>query len=65
MEVENKVLVIKRIHVIYSLQAAISAQETIERVHDIHAKYCPVYQSIYKAIDITTEYRIEITENEP
>ena len=59
IETENKVLVIKRIHVIYYLKAPASARETIERVHDFHKDYCPVYRSLYKAITITTEYRLE------
>ncbi|MGI8494293.1 MAG: hypothetical protein ACR2L1_03130 [Pyrinomonadaceae bacterium] len=34
------------------------ARETIERVHKMHAEHCPVYRSLYKAIDITTEYQL-------
>jgi uncharacterized OsmC-like protein len=53
------VLVIKRIHVIYHLKASAGSREVVDRVHRIHAKHCPVYQSLYKAIEITTEYRLE------
>ncbi len=59
VEVEDKVLVIKRIHVTYKLQADAAHRETIERVHGIHADYCPVYKSISAAIDITTSLNIE------
>lgn len=51
-------LVIRRIHVVYSLQAPPEARETVERVHAVHARNCPVYRSLHAAIDITTEYRL-------
>lgn len=52
---EDKVLIIKRIHVRLLLTAPESARETAERVHDIYAEKCPVYRSLKDAIDITTE----------
>jgi uncharacterized OsmC-like protein len=56
VELEQNVLVIKRIHVVYKLGVAADApRETIERVHGIHKDGCPVYRSIHRAIDITTE----------
>lgn len=58
METEDRVLVIRRIHVVYRLRAPESARETVERVHGIHQDHCPVYRSLYKAIDITTEMRM-------
>jgi uncharacterized OsmC-like protein len=57
IELEGKVLVIKRIHVAYDLTAADGDRETIERVHAVHKEGCPVYRSIHRAIDITTELR--------
>lgn len=57
IETEDGVLVIRRIHVVYHITAPPEAQETIERVHSIHAEHCPVYRSLHKAIDITTEYQ--------
>ncbi|MCI0490729.1 MAG: OsmC family protein [Blastocatellia bacterium] len=59
VEVEDKVLVIRRIHVVYNIIAPAEERETIERVHNTHANYCPVYRSLCKAIDITTEYRLQ------
>ena len=59
VESDNGVLIIKRIHVVYRLSVSDGDKETVERVHDMHAEYCPVYRSIYKAIDVTTEYKIE------
>ncbi|MBA3765434.1 MAG: OsmC family protein [Acidobacteria bacterium] len=54
IETEDKVLIIKRIHVVYHLRAPAAARATIERVHQMHAAHCPVYMSLYKAIEITT-----------
>jgi uncharacterized OsmC-like protein len=59
IEFEGKVLVIRRIHVIYHIKAPAEAGETIERVHAMHATHCPVYLSLHKAIEITTEYILE------
>jgi uncharacterized OsmC-like protein len=59
IESEEGVLIIKRIHVRYHVQAPETARETIERVHAIHAEHCPVYRSICAAIDVTTELEIE------
>jgi uncharacterized OsmC-like protein len=50
--------VIRRIHVVYNLTAPSADRETVERVHAVHHEGCPVYRSIHKAIDITTEVRM-------
>lgn len=55
IELEQKVLVIRRIHVVYHLTTTEGNRETIERVHAVHREGCPVYRSIHKAIEITTE----------
>jgi len=52
---DNRVLIIKRIHVTYFLKTDEANRETAVRVHGLHADYCPVYKSIYMSIDITTE----------
>lgn len=49
-------LVIRRVHVTYHLAAAEELRETVERVHAMHAGFCPVYRTLEKAFDITTEY---------
>ncbi len=59
MEKEEGVLVIRRIHVTYRLKADDEHQDTVERVHDMHAMKCPVYRTLHQCIDITTEYRME------
>lgn len=58
METEEKVLVLKRIHVAYTIDAPESARATIDRMHAIHHRYCPVHRSIERSIAITTEYRL-------
>ncbi len=60
IELVNRVLVIRRIHVHYRLRAPEAVRETVDRVHRIHAEHCPVYQSIHKAIEITTDYELEV-----
>lgn len=51
-------LVLRRIHVVYTLDAPESASETVERVHSVHARFCPIYRSIEAAIKVTTEYQL-------
>lgn len=58
IETEDKVLVIKRIHVLYHLEADDGDRETAERVHGVHKEHCPVYRSIRDAITVTTELRV-------
>ena len=58
VETEDKVLVLRRIHVRYRLQAAESDRETAERVHGFHAKFCPIYRTIHASVQITTELEI-------
>jgi len=52
---QEKVLVISSIHVVYHLRAPRQQWETIERVHQVHHRSCPVYRSLYRAIEITSE----------
>ncbi|GAC1353438.1 MAG: hypothetical protein NVS4B8_01850 [Herpetosiphon sp.] len=59
MELEDNILVIRRIHVTYHLVASPESQATVERVHGIHHMSCPVYRTLHKAIDITTEYTLK------
>ncbi len=56
---DDGVIVIRRIHVTYHLEAGEEHRETIERVHGFHAEKCPVYRSIRSSIDITTEYTLD------
>jgi uncharacterized OsmC-like protein len=54
IEVEDGVLVIRRIRLLVRLRADASQREAAERVIRVYAPQCPVYRSLYKAIDITT-----------
>ena len=62
IEKDGKVLVIKRIHVTYTLKAAAEDRETIERVYGFHADFCPVARSIKDSIEISTTLNLEETE---
>ena len=56
IEVDDKVLVIKRIHVGYELRVAPDADRAaIERAHNAHPARCPVARTIGGCIDIRTE----------
>ena len=59
VELENNVLVIRRIHVKMRLKADEAHRETIERVHGFFAAKCPVYLSLKNAIAITTEVNLD------
>ena len=59
VEKEDGVLVVRRIHVVYELKADAEHQETIDRVHAMHADRCPVYRTVSGCIDVPTELRRE------
>ena len=59
IELEDDVLVIRRIHVRLHLKAPAGDRETAERVHGFYKERCPVYRSIKAAIAITTELVFE------
>lgn len=62
IETEDGVLVIRRIHVVYKLQAPEEAREKARRVHAMHKDHCPVYRSIRDAIDVTTELEFQAVD---
>ena len=55
VELEDKVLVIRRIYVRLELRAAPEHREVAERVHGFFAASCPLYRSLQAAIAIKTE----------
>jgi uncharacterized OsmC-like protein len=59
IELEENVLVIKRIHVRLRLKLEESHQETALRVHGFYADRCPIYRSLKAAIQISTELIFE------
>ena len=55
VELEGKVLVIKRIAVTYTgLQVADDERDKVDRVLAVHAEGCPVARSLKGSIEITT-----------
>lgn len=62
IELDGKILVIKRIHVHYLLHSVGDPDEDtrtkIDRVHALHADFCPVARSIGGSIDITTSLEL-------
>jgi len=54
VELEGKVLVIRRIHVRYRLKIAPDKREVAERVLGFHADFCPVARTIGGCVAITT-----------
>ena len=58
--VEEKVLVIRRISVAYTLRGCPDdKREAAERSHAFHRSRCPVAKSIEKAIEISTSLTFE------
>jgi uncharacterized OsmC-like protein len=58
IELDGKILVIKRIHAHYKLAGDDVDRDVVERVHSFHAERCPVARSIRAAIEITTSYEL-------
>ena len=52
---DGKVLVIRSIHVTYSLKVAGELRDTAVRVHRIHADFCPVARTLAGCVRIETE----------
>jgi len=59
IELEDNVLVIRRIHVRLKLKVDESQRETVNRVYGLFADRCPIYRSLKAAIQITTELVFE------
>jgi len=55
VEVERKVLVIKRIKQVFHVTADEEDRETIERVLEVYADGCPVVRSVKESIEISSE----------
>ena len=60
IEVESKVLVIKRIKQLFHLTAKEQDRETIERVLKVYADFCPVAASVKGSIEITSDMDLTI-----
>ncbi len=55
MELDGKTLVMRRIHVRFSLECPPEQREIAQRVHGVYADACPIYRSIHPQIAVTTE----------
>jgi uncharacterized OsmC-like protein len=58
VELEDGVLVIRRIHVTMRLAASEEKRSTIDRVHAIYAMNCPLYRTLHNAIQLTSSYEL-------
>ncbi len=54
VELEDRVLVLRRIHVRLELRVADEQRETALRVHGFFADACPLYRCLRAAVGITT-----------
>jgi organic hydroperoxide reductase OsmC/OhrA len=53
VELDGKVLVIRRIHVRYRLRLEPAQREVAERVLGLHTDFCPVARTLRGCIDIS------------
>jgi len=58
VEIEEGVLVIRRIHVGMRLVAPEGAKATVERTHDIYAMRCSLYRTLHKTIQLTSFFEL-------
>ncbi len=58
IESEDGVLVIRRIHIEFTLRAPEDVRTTVDRVHGFFADKCPIYRSLRPAIQITSAYSL-------
>ncbi len=60
-EIENEdgVLVIRRIHIAFTLRAPEDVRQTVERVHGVFAEKCPLFRTMHKAVQITSSYMLQ------
>jgi uncharacterized OsmC-like protein len=60
VEVEDGVLLLRRIHVVFVLKGVpVDKVDSAQRAHDVFKMRCPVYRSVYRAIDVTTELKLD------
>ena len=58
VEVEDKVLVVRRIHVVFTLRGAAERETEAQRAHEHYKARCPIYRSIHKAIEVTSDLEL-------
>jgi uncharacterized OsmC-like protein len=63
IEIDDGVLVVKRIHVTYHLTAAADVDGAkIERAFQHHPPRCPVYRSIHPQIEVSTSLEVDTAD---
>jgi uncharacterized OsmC-like protein len=58
VEQEDGVLVIRRIHVQMRLAAPESTAEIVRRVHATYGMHCPLFRTLYRAIELSSAVEI-------
>ena len=58
VEVEDKVLVLRRIHVAFALRGAADREPEAQRAHEHYKPRCPIYRSIHQAIEVTSDLEL-------
>ena len=56
VELEEGVLVIRRVYVAMHLMTAEENRSVVERAHGIYAMRCPLYRTLHKAIQLTSSF---------
>ncbi len=59
VETEGGVLILKRIHVHFTIRAAEEKRPVISRLHEVFAQKCPVYRSLINSIQITSSFELQ------
>ena len=59
VELDEKILVIRRIHVTYTLRLDPEKREAAERAHQHHIPACPTARTIRGCVDITTALEMQ------
>ena len=58
VETDEGVLVIRRIHVRFTLEAPDAVRETVDRVHGMYAMRCPLYRTLHTSIALTSSVQL-------
>ncbi len=58
VEAEERVLVIRRIHVAMRLAAPEESRATVGHVHGSYAMRCPLYRTLHNAIQLTSSVEL-------
>lgn len=58
VEIEDGVLVIRRIDVAMRLIAPEESREAVERTHSTYAMHCPLYRTLHKTIQLTSSFEL-------